>query len=89
MNDADAEYDVPHGTRPEECPYCGRPFPEEELLALHRGLEHGERLTDAERAAYDDAIEAEVERLRVFRLQALAVLLLVYFAFLFAYAVVA
>ncbi|MGB9963693.1 C2H2-type zinc finger protein [Halobacterium sp. CBA1126] len=79
-------------TPPEDaprCSYCGEPFPSERLRALHRGLEHYDRLDDDERAAYEDAYRAEGEDLRSFRLRALAVLVALYFGFLMLYAVVA
>jgi len=79
-------------TPPEDaprCSHCGEPFPSERLRALHRGLEHYDRLDDDERAAYEDAYRAEGEDLRSFRLRALAVLVALYFGFLMLYAVVA
>lgn len=70
------------------CPHCGEAFPSERLLDLHRGLEHYDALDDAEREAFDDAYLAETDDLRSFRLRALAALVLLYFVFLFTYAVV-
>jgi hypothetical protein len=70
------------------CSYCGTPFPDEELLALHRGLDHYDDLDDAERDAYEDAYLAENADLRSFRLRALAALVVLYFGFLMLYAVV-
>ncbi|MFB6120667.1 MAG: C2H2-type zinc finger protein [Halobacteriaceae archaeon] len=69
------------------CDRCGEPFPDEHLLALHRGHAH-EDLTPTERSAFEDAREAETGSLRLFRLQALGALVLLYFGFLMAYAVV-
>lgn len=71
-----------------QCSYCGEAFPTEELRDLHRGLEHYDALDDAEREAFDDAYISETKRLRSFRLRALAALVLVYFGFLFAYAII-
>ena len=69
-----------------ECPYCGRRFAREAWRDLHRGQEHEARIDDAERAAYEAARDAEAEAIRMFRLKALAVLVLVYFGFLMVYA---
>ena len=76
----------PPDTRTFECPYCDRRFAREAWCDLHRGLEHGSRLDAAEREAYEAAYEAEAEEVRLFRLKALAVLVLVYFGFLLVYA---
>ena len=81
--------DVPAGESPATCARCGEPFPSERLLALHRGLAHYDALSEGEREAYADAYEAETRDLRLFRLQALAFLVVLYFAFLFAYALFA
>jgi len=70
------------------CSYCGRPFPDEELLALHHGTRHDEQLTEAEREAYETAYEDEQTAIRLFRLKALGGLVLVYFGFLMVYAAV-
>lgn len=69
------------------CAYCGRPFVREDHLALHRGLDHSTVLTDAERDAFETARAEEGETLRLFRLKAIFVLVLLYFGFLMAYAV--
>lgn len=73
---------------PAVCGYCGARFVDDQLLALHRGLEHPEQLTEAERAAYLDARAAERDDVNLFRLKALAGLLVVYFGFVFVYAFV-
>lgn len=67
------------------CDYCGRPFAREEWLALHRGLDHEDRITPAEREAFEAAYEDEEADLRMFRLQALGALVLIYFFFLIVY----
>jgi hypothetical protein len=69
-----------------ECPYCDRRFARETYRDLHLGGEHEELLDAGERAAYEAAHDAEVEEIRLFRLKALAVLVLVYFGFLVVYA---
>jgi hypothetical protein len=79
----------PHETDdgpPYDCPYCDRRFHRESYLALHRGQAHGDELTDGERVAYEAAREEEEEELRLFRLQALAALVFIYFGFLLVYA---
>jgi CRISPR/Cas system-associated protein Cas10 (large subunit of type III CRISPR-Cas system) len=69
-----------------DCSYCGRRFAREAYRDLHLGQEHEERLDDTEREAYEAAHDAEAEEIRLFRLKALAVLVLVYFGFLVVYA---
>ena len=76
-------------TPPFECSYCGRPFTTGERLALHRGIEHAERLSDAEWEAYETATAAEAVDLRRYKLRSLIALAAVYFALLFAYAIFA
>nr|WP_254538117.1 C2H2-type zinc finger protein [Halomarina sp. BCD28] len=73
---------------PHTCGYCGRPFAREAWLALHRGLDHEGEITEAEREAFEAAYEGEEADLRMFRLQALGVLVLVYFTFLIVYGLV-
>ncbi|MFB6184006.1 MAG: C2H2-type zinc finger protein [Haloarculaceae archaeon] len=72
---------------PVTCRYCGRPFAREDYLALHRAKEHADALDADDRAAYEDAREAENDQLRTFRLLALGVLVLLYFGLLMTYAV--
>lgn len=59
----DPETQVPPGEQSADCPHCGRPFRTERLRALHVGEVHRSVLTDAERAAYEDAHEAETDDL--------------------------
>jgi hypothetical protein len=87
FGDAD-DFDVPSGADPVRCERCGAPFTSDRHLALHRGLSHEGDLTEAEREAFAAAREAERADLRRFRIVALGVLVLVYFGFLFAYALV-
>ncbi|MFB6093386.1 MAG: C2H2-type zinc finger protein [Halanaeroarchaeum sp.] len=70
------------------CPYCDRREPSEHLQSLHVGEEHWERATEGERQRYREAYEEESAALWRFRLLAVGVLVVVYFAFLFAYAIV-
>ena len=88
-DDPDAiETSVPEGADVHACDRCGRPFEREEFLALHRGLEHGDDLTEAERAAYEEARESEADRLWRFRIIALGGLVVLYFGLLYTYALV-
>ena len=77
--------ETPAGT----CEYCGHPFPTNERLVLHKGLEHHQQLDGSEREAFESEFTGEEDDLRALRLRALAVLVLLYFGFLFIYAIVA
>ena len=70
------------------CEYCGAPFDDEELLALHWGHDHGDTIDDDQREAFRTAYEDEQAEIRRFRLKALGALVLLYFGFLMVYAVV-
>ena len=83
---ARADLDVPDGATVYECPRCGAPFARERHRDLHLGLDH-RNLTEDERAAYDAASEDESADLRRFQIVALGLLVLLYFGFLFTYAV--
>jgi hypothetical protein len=82
------EYRVPADAPRHDCERCGAAFASERHLALHRGLAHDDELSDAERTAFVDARETEETELKRFRIVALGLLVLVYFALLFAYALV-
>lgn len=84
----DVETDVPPDAAVHRCGYCGRPFAEASYLVLHRGLAHPTELTDAERTAFEDAYEAEQSDIQRFRIVALGLLVVLYFGFLFAFAIV-
>ena len=71
------------------CEYCGQPFPTSERLVLHKGVEHYQQLDDSEREAFEAAYTSEEDDLRALRLRALGVLVLLYFGFLFLYAIFA
>ncbi|MFB6143640.1 MAG: C2H2-type zinc finger protein [Halorientalis sp.] len=84
-----ADYEVPAGETPHRCARCGAPFADEQLLALHRGLEHAADLSATERTAHEEALEAEQAAVRRFRLVALGALVVLYFGLLVTYALVA
>jgi hypothetical protein len=79
---------VPADETPADCPYCGRPFAREEYLTLHKGLDHYEDLSADEQEAFVEAYEAETEEIKLFRLKAVGLLVVIYFGFLFTYAIV-
>ncbi|MDS0477832.1 hypothetical protein [Natrinema sp. 1APR25-10V2] len=79
---AESAFDVSADDSPNRCPYCDRPFRRARSETLHRGLEHSERLSDRERAAFDRAVREEDGEIRRFRLYALGVLVLLYFGLL-------
>ena len=83
--DGTYETRVPPGESPVRCPHCDRPLESEELLVLHKGLDHWTKLSDEEREAFREAYQAETSDLRTFRLKMLGLLVLAYFAFLFVY----
>jgi hypothetical protein len=86
---APEEYSVPTDDETFVCEYCGAPFATEEVRALHWGLDHPGSLTDAQRAAHEAAADDEDEELRLYRLKALGILVLLYFGLLMTYSVVA
>jgi len=82
-------YSVSADDDPLVCQYCETPFAAEQYLALHWGQTHSDALTDEERTAYEDAAEDEREAIRLFRIKAIGLLVLLYFGLLMAYAVFA
>lgn len=80
-----SRYEVPDDAPTHSCPYCNRPFRTERLRKLHVGLDHPELIDDDERDAFQDAYLDENEEIGLFRLKVLAVLVLIYFSFLFVY----
>jgi hypothetical protein len=86
----DVEFDtaVPSDAPVHRCAYCDRPFAEESYLVLHRGLVHADVLSTPEREAFEAAYAEEESDLRRFRIVALGLLVLLYFGFLFTFAVV-
>jgi hypothetical protein len=83
--DPDADVEVPEGAESHACEYCGRPFPAADLLVLHRGLAHPDRLDDDEVERFRATYRSEGEAIDRFRIAAVGVLVLLYFGFLFVY----
>jgi hypothetical protein len=83
------EYTVPPDAPRHDCERCEATFATDRHLALHRGLAHGdESLSEAERTAFAEARATEEDELGRYRILALGALVAVYFALLFAYALV-
>ena len=81
---------VPRDETPaSECEYCHQPFPTNERLVLHKGVEHHHQLDESEREAFEAALRAEEEDLRSLRLKALTILVCLYFGFVLMYAIFA
>lgn len=76
---------IPDDETPVRCSHCGRPFRSERLLALHCGDAHADDCTADQRAAYDEALEAEREDLFVYHLKVIAALVATYAFFLLSY----
>lgn len=83
------DHAVPPDAEAFACPECGEPFARERHRRLHRGLAHYDALDESAREAYAEAYAAEEGDIRRFRIVALGALVLIYFGFLFAYAVFA
>lgn len=81
----DLDASIPDGDSAARCPFCGRPFAEETYRTLHEGLAHFDRLDEDRREAFADAYEAEQREIRLYRLKALAAMVVLYFVFLWAY----
>lgn len=86
--DTDGTGSLPDSETPARCPHCDRPFPDESYLTLHEGLAHHGQLDAERRQEFTDAYEAEERAIRRYRLKALAVLVLLYFTFLWTYSIV-
>ena len=71
------------------CPHCGRPFSRARYRTLHVGLEHYDRLGDDEREAFVAEYREETAEIKRFRLKALALLITLYFGFLYLYLLIA
>ena len=82
--------EVPPEEQPTEvCEYCEQPFATPKRLVLHKGLEHVRALTESEQEAFMAARADEEDDLRMLRIKALGMLVIVYFGFLFLYAIFA
>lgn len=73
------------GEEASTCPHCGRPFARAEYVTLHVGLEHPETLSSDDRERFAAVYRGETTEIKRFRLKALAVLIGLYFTFLFVY----
>jgi len=82
-------YVLPADADPHVCPYCDTPFADDDYLALHLGLAHRGELSEEELTAFEEAYDDEREGLRLFRLKALGLLVVLYFGLLMTYAVFA
>lgn len=84
-----AEFAVPNAEAPVvRCEYCGHPFPSQDRLVLHKGVEHSARIDDEETEAFLAARSAEDDELRMLLLKASGAIILLYFSLLFMYAIV-
>jgi|AntRauTorcE11898_2_1112593.scaffolds.fasta_scaffold55550_2 hypothetical protein len=81
-------YDVPADATVHQCEYCSRPFADEEQLALHRGLDHPERIDDEELTAFEEAYTQENDAIGRYRIIAIGAIVLLYFSLLIIYALI-
>ena len=81
-------YAVPPHNESVACHYCERPFPTERQRNLHLGEVHAAAIDDEERAAYEDAVDAEHDELWLYHFKAVVVLLAVYMLTGLAYLIV-
>ena len=82
----DREIAIPDGEEPAaRCGYCGRPFREERLHALHLGAAHEKELTEGERERYEDVYDDESHDLFTFHAKVVVTLLVTYFVFTYIY----
>nr|WP_313695886.1 hypothetical protein [Halobaculum sp. XH14] len=80
---------VPDGETPgARCPHCERPFRTERLRDLHVGEVHEESSSDEERAAHEDADEAELDELFFYHIKVVVLIGLLFSAFVLGYTVV-
>ena len=82
------EYDVPAGAPAHECPYCDAVLPEEDLLALHVGVDHEDEATEAELEAFEETYERESNQVFIYHLKVISLVVAIYFVFLFTYSAV-
>lgn len=71
------------------CPHCDRPFARAEYVVLHVGLEHPGSLSADDRERFAAVYRGETGEIKRFRLKALALLIGLYFTFLFVYLAIA
>ncbi|WP_248903950.1 HNH endonuclease [Halocatena marina] len=75
----------PDETPATHCPYCGRPFPTEQLSTLHIGDVHQTEWTGTEHEAYEDVYQTESDELFIYHLKVIAALVFVFFGFSYVY----
>ena len=80
-----ADFRVPAGEEPAQCPHCGRPFTDGRLRDLHVGEVHAEACTAEERERYEAALEAEADDLFVFHLKIVAAIVAVVMGYVYLY----
>ena len=84
---AQYEWRIPSGdTQVANCDYCEQPFPTDERLVLHKGLQHSTKLDETEWDSYEEARQEEQQTVRLIRLKALVALCLLYFSIPLTYA---
>lgn len=76
---------VPPDASPARCPYCGRPFPTEQLCTLHLGERHRSEWTEEERERYESAYDTETNELFIFHLKVIGALVVTFFSFTYTY----
>ncbi|QLG63980.1 hypothetical protein HUG12_04035 [Halorarum salinum] len=85
----DVDTRVPAGEDPAaRCPYCDRPFRTGRLRDLHVGQVHAEGCSEAEREAYEEADEAELDDLFFYHIKVVVLIGLLFSAFVLGYTVV-
>lgn len=83
------EYDVPADEDPAvTCPYCGRPFRSERYATFHIGVSHPTECSETERDALEAERDDEEYELFTFHLKTAVSVFLLYFMFVFLYALV-
>jgi len=81
-------YNTPANAPIHRCEHCNRPFAEDELLSIHKGLDHAEQLDDEELAAFERAYDEETDELRRYQIIAVGAIVLLYFGLLLTYALI-
>lgn len=72
--------EVPDDAETVACPYCGRPFGSEAKRDLHVGEIHASEMSEAEREAYEAAVEDEADEMWLYHFKVVVILLVLYMA---------